>query len=236
MSTSSTEAQRRVQRWAGIGGATAFFSCVLFFSTVPFEMRMRADAERRPTGWNLYLKNVPGTSVSYRASPGGSFLPAEREPNGYYDKLTVEALPSDDLGVMPVEIEYTTWVGLHRRTTFAFDMTAWQAGRAWSNVYSSGGSCWVSREVPNGSGWRTVRIGMASNACVRWRYGLTADHVETLLPVGATTFTVPESTGSVYVRQHICDGQRTWLQRLDTDGNCEDENLARSADPMAVGK
>ncbi len=237
MGTPETATEGRVRKWAGIAWVTAFFACVVVFSPLPFETRMRADAERGPTGWKIYLKNVPGRSISYRQSAGGPFVPAEHDPSGYYDMLTIEAPPADDLGIMPIEIEYTTWVGVPRRTTFAFDMTAWQASRAWSNVYSSGGACWLLRDAQQGSGTRTLRIGMTSDACVRWRYGVAPDRVDTLLPVGAKTFTVPDGTGAVYVRQHICDGKRTWIERLDTNGMCEpDGEHQPSDDPLAAAK
>lgn len=237
MDTPATATEGRVRRWAGIAWVAAFFACVVVFSPLPFETRMRADAERHPTGWTIYLKNVPGSSISYRTSAGGPFRPAAHDPEGYYDALTIEAPPSDDLGVMPIEIEYRTWLQIPRRTTFVFDMTAWQASRAWSNVYSSGAACWLSRETQQGSGTTTIRIGMVSDACVRWSYGLSPDHVDTLLPVGATTFTVPEGTGAVYARQHICDGKRTWIARFDANGNCEREGKSLpSDDPLATAK
>lgn len=165
------------------------------------ESRLAIHASEGDDAWTLYLDRIPGNDVACRR---GDLPPQPAPPDGAgHFVCTVPHAEGDTKTTVPLEIEYSTWLGFRRRIAPGFDAAEWADGKMWSGYYSSG---YAYASFDEQASPRRFRFHVASSARTTVRYSIDSDRVDQVLPEGVSEIPMPE--GARYVASCLVDRGR----------------------------
>jgi hypothetical protein len=168
---------------------TAFVAC---------ERRIQVIADDQ----TIIIKAVPGDDVTYRLSDQQPFVRAlddDGQMKGYLFRVPVPVNARPKSGVLPIQINYRTWIGLRRTTWVSLDVDEEQLRYFFMAMWSGG---WNG--VARFDGVDRVRIDAPNERCIRWRYGFDGAAPTLELAEGARELAVPASVALVTFKPALC--------------------------------
>lgn len=160
------------------------------------ERRLSSPAALSDTSWTLYLDHVPGHAARCRGPGEAAFHEALDDGQTHF-VCVVPRAPGPPRGIVPVDIEYTSWFGLTRRVAYRFDVTAWDDGKMWIAYYSSGYD-YVREVTDEGHDHEgRVEFSVQTTPLTTVRYSFDSDAVDRVLPEGVSSLDLPPGARSI---------------------------------------